>query len=424
MSLKVHPLTNLQAPVPPPIINPMIRARLRLFRDYGYERGVLPWLSWSVQNKLSQTLSKQVPRIVFVKQDIQSDLYCCPAQSSARDMVCSTLMRTGPVALFTRLKANFLVVRTENDPECRIWQQPALELGWVTLESSQSLGTNVPGRTYGQSAFAIPVTDVDWRQYDIVISLDVSVPARVTKRFPEVLWCYYVREPKTSAYAKSCIAPLPGQDVFLNQKFRINRSTASLRPYELEFPYYFQYVGCFDDLLTAHPQIGEQRSGIFLEHHTPDYLTENQFTDLENYGSLYCTAVASSSSENRYISGGGKSAMTPEEIIRCLGTTKYFVKLGGSRNVWGNAMVEAIATGNLALGDPRMHTHGFLLSPATSIKDFDDLQKRLNTFESMPRIFKQELYRQQMLVNYLCFLRPALDLINARNVKIRQARKP
>ena len=35
---------------------------------------------------------------------------------------------------------------------------------------------------------------VDWAQYDVVISVDVAVPTRIIRRFPQVMWCYYFIE--------------------------------------------------------------------------------------------------------------------------------------------------------------------------------------------------------------------------------------
>ena len=40
--------------------------------------------------------------------------------------------------------------------------------------------------------------------------MDISVPSRVTKKFPKTLWCYYVREIKAPAYKASLTSAVAG----------------------------------------------------------------------------------------------------------------------------------------------------------------------------------------------------------------------
>lgn len=393
-----------------------LRIQLNSTRNYVFQQIGLPILTYHAQKRLNSLITRRGPRFLVVKQDVQSDLYCVPPGSNARDIVFSTLMRTGPVALFTTFKADFKVVETVNDPECCVWKQPALECGWTPLEDMLALRKNIPGRKYGQAEFAVPIDDISWNDYDVIISIDVSIPERITRQFPNVTWCYYIREPKTSAYSKSHLAALTGQDIFLNQCFRPRHLRPYLASHEVEFPYYLQYPGCFDGLLEEPAIPTPQRSGIFLEHHTPELLSLDQINCLKGFGPVSTTACLSTTSPNGYEGGSHKSKMSAEQIIRALRTCKYFIKLGGRRNVWGNAYVEAFSTGCLALGDPNKHTHGSIFSSLTTVSTFDQLVARIKDFEANPSRYNKELRLQRQIVNYLCFIRPMLDLMNKLSV--------
>lgn len=347
-------------------------------------------------------------RIAFVKQDVQDDLYCCARGSNAAEIVLSTLMRSGPVALFTRLGAEFLIVETESDPECQAWAEKAVDLGWYDWDSLRNLRNIVPGRDHGQSAFAVRCEAVDWSDFDIVISLDVSIPARITRGFPQTLWCYYIREPKTKSYTRSQQAPLPGQDVFLNQTFGSRRREHAR--HSLCVPYYLHYYGCFHELLERPLDDGTPRTTLFLEHHTPEALTSDQLRQLEGIGPLDSTSRPSAG-EGPFAPPNQKCQRSPREVLSALLGAKYFIACPHHRKLWANAAVEAIAAGALVLGDPQIHIHRDLFSPRTSISSFDELSAALVFLERNPAVYLAEVRRQRRIVDYLCYWRPVRDLL-------------
>jgi hypothetical protein len=364
------------------------------------------------RQKLKKILARP-PRIAVVKQDVQSDLYCCSRGSPPEEIVFSTLMRTGPVALFTAMSADFLVVETEPDPECGAWKQPATECRWMSLNSLELLRQSVPGRGYGQGEFAVSAAEIQWSDYDIVISIDVSVPARITRNYPSVAWCYYVREPKTSAYGLSQVVPVSGWDLFLNQRFRLKNEHAGLLPHEIEFPYYLQYPGCFNSLVLPAAENDSDRSGVFLEHHTVAALSTRELEQLERFGPVRTTAARSNASSNGFDSVQVKSKTSSHDVVAGLLRSKYFVQLGKVRTLWGNAAVEAISAGCLVLGDSTVHTHDFLFSANCDVRDFPSLLARIEDLERTPARFAAESRRQRLLVEYCCFYRPVIDLVAA-----------
>ncbi|MBI3860976.1 MAG: hypothetical protein HY290_03690, partial [Planctomycetia bacterium] len=229
-----------------------------------------------------------VPRIAVVKQDVNEDLYCCPRGSSPREIVESTLLRSGPVCLFSEWNSDFLIVTTTDDPECSIWQERATHLKWDTLEFYRSYRDRVPGRDYGQSRLAIDPASVDWSAYDIVISIDAAVPERVTRKFPQTRWCYYVREVKAPAYAAALERPHAGQDFVLNHHFRMRPVRA--RDHVIEFPYHLQSPGCFHRLFGLPEPDTSERRGVFVDHHTMLGLSKNERSAVAQFGPLSSVA--------------------------------------------------------------------------------------------------------------------------------------
>lgn len=100
--------------------------------------------------------------------------------------------------------------------------------------------------------------------------------------------------------------------------------------------------------------------------------------------------------------------------------SKYFVKAGG-RNVWGNSMVEAIAAGCLAIGDPAQHSCPFLFEQVTSARNVEEAAQRIRAFEADAGLYRTVVRRQRAMIDYLCYARPLLALLRAAD-RVRAAR--
>ena len=189
-------------------------------------------------------------------------------------------------------------------------------------------------------------------------------------------------------------------DLFLNERFRKIRLFPKNAKHEIDFPYFIQYSGCFHDLLSLEEN-SIQRKGIFVESHTAAQFTEEQISILKTFGPV------------------GKTEGTVRNIVQGLIQSKYFVRLGG-RSLWGNAMIEAIAAGCLAIGNPDEYKHVSLFTRATSVNSFDALVNRIQFFENHPASYRKELEKQRKLLDYLCFNRPLTELIDKSAVIIKR----
>ncbi|MGI4788520.1 MAG: hypothetical protein ACRYFS_06675 [Janthinobacterium lividum] len=354
----------------------------------------------STQTSLPFVSGQPLPRIAMVKQVVYQDLYCCPPHSSVQETIFSSLQRTGPVALFTKLNADFFIVDVEPDPECNIWKEKCSDCNQNIPAHYEALITKPyrngeRGHKHAQGEFSVRAEEIDWGAYDIVIGFDVPVPARITRLFPQVVWCYCLSEPCMGSYSRSRKAPVLGYDLFLNQRYRCLPPGTHLAPHEIEFPYFLQYYGCFRDLYGSDfvPPVPE---GMMLESHSAAELTSEQMQQLEEIGTI------------RSAKG------SVESVIMSLMSSKYFVRLGG-RKLWGNAMVEAVAAGCLAIGNPNEYKNKCLFTVDTEADNFSQVLNKIKLFDSDPALYEKEVEEQRKRLNYLCYDRPLSDLNRAAN---------
>jgi hypothetical protein len=379
-----------------------------------HQRALLQWLRRVAapvarQRLLRRMTQRRLPRIAVVKQDCNEDLYCCAPEAGIREMLASTLLRSGPVSLFTKFDARFFIVRTEPDPECNLWREKSDPLGWAPLSWFEAFRDHIPGRDHGQSRHARSVDDVPWGDFDLVISVDVSIPERVTRQFPEVVWAYYIRELKAPSWKTSFERPVAGQDLYLSHLFAPARSRAA--DHVVDFPYHFQHCGTYESVFGAEADPNRSRQGVFVEYHTALAATDDEIRQLGEFGPVFARRPAeacfdASSGESipfRSMSGVDRAALF---------SSKYHVKWGG-RRVFGTSKVEAIAAGCLSLTTSGQDGSPFLHSVTTSVRDFPSLIAALRRLESSEYLYRRERERQQQLVDYLCFLRPANDLFDA-----------
>lgn len=358
--------------------------------------------------KIKKDLSlSHFPKIAFVKQEVLALLYCCPGNSSPRELIFSTLKHTGPVGLFTKLNADLYIVKTEDAySECQTWKELVTGSKISSVEELESLKTRpfrngARGHRHAPGEFSVRSAEIDWGRYDWVISMDISVPSHRVRLFPKTTWLYCIAEPAgMPSYKKSHLQPLAGYDLFLNQKFR--RFPIGNRHHEVEFPLNLDYYGCFHDLLKIPVDAAEERKGIFIESHTAQVLSPDEIKALENYGEI------------KVVSAG------TEDIVKDLMTCKYFIRLGG-RGLWGNAMSEAIAAGCLVLADATEFSNRGLFLSEHHVSSFDSLLQCLSKLNADPSRYNASVSKQRSLLDYLCFYRPLLEVLNkSRSLPRRQ----
>ncbi|MBS0205673.1 MAG: hypothetical protein JSS49_22455 [Planctomycetes bacterium] len=328
------------------------------------------------------------------------------------------MLRTGPVALLTNCGAEFLILKTLDEPECSLWKERANDLHWGSLEFFSSYRDRIPGRDYGQSRFAVDPGDVDWSKFDIVISIDIAVPSRITRQFPRTIWAYYIREVKAPSYARSNDYVLPGQDLHLGHGFRLHPPVQPA--HVVEFPYHLQYVGWFHELFGG--TLDPVRNGLFIDFHTAVMLKPADLEMLEEFGSISSPVnEANSAAREKLLPHRRTIDSDLRERLIC---SRYFLATTGQRRSFGTAVVEAIAAGCLAIGSPEHVTCGTdIFSNATTATSATEARQRMKRLNSNPTLYIQELTRQRRLVDWLCYTRPLTELLQ-KAATVQRTRTP
>lgn len=341
-------------------------------------------------------------KIALVKPVVQANLYCCGSDSSASDVVASSLKHTGPAGLIASSDVSFFIVDIDLSPECQTWREKVSHCRQSDFGYHRKVMKTVHrqgrcGHTHPQEYFSRDVEDICWDKFDIVIAYDLAVPSRIVKRHPLTLWAYCITEPCMPSYRKSRRSPLAHYDVFLNQRFPPIGEKVRNRPHVINCPFNIQYLGCFEELFGDFPQ-PVIKNRIFVESHTASRLSRHERCELERIAPLSTVQLDTYG------------------IIKNLRESKYFVRFGG-RRLWGNAMIEAVASGAYALGPAGEFKNRGLFTQASHVTCFRELVRRLKEFEDCDTLFEAELAKQRKLLNSVAFSRPVAQLLKKWELK-------
>ena len=76
-------------------------------------------------------------------------------------------------------------------------------------------------------------------------------------------------------------------------------------------------------------------------------------------------------------------------------------------------MIDAVAAGLLAFGNPAEYHNIGLFTPFTCIKSFDEFVNKINFLERNPAKHNYELAIQKKLLDKYCFYRPIKEISHA-----------
>jgi len=328
-----------------------------------------------------------VLKVCITKQNTCYDLYT-RSGPDLEAIVESSNWRSGPIGLWEKYDCDVRIVEKTDDPECnvgrRFWEK------YVT-------GWNI----WPQGAMAENVEDIDWSIYDVVIAIDVAVPRRIVKRYPDVMWCYYFVEGGPIGIDTIFRgSPFYGYNVFLNHreaKTLLNRDSRAIKSMRktrravLDFPYYLQSATSIQKLYKQ--KDCKERSGIVLGHHSYAALQQAERDALDRFGG---------------IREGYKKI---SDIHKLELESRYFIIHPESKRSAGLALVEAISAGCLALS-PRNKLWGFpeLIEEDLDYSSFSELLSLLDKLEQDQQVFTKALSKQQEKVNEGFFSYPTANL--------------
>lgn len=340
-------------------------------------------------------------RIAFVKQEVYSDLYVCKSKTPPLELLFSSLGRVGPFGLFTHLETDFLIVKEDNAKECQVWQWGLSEKEIENLRLLKTKKLNeIPGNEFKepgvdvcQGDLAVSVDEVDWNKYNIVISMNISIPTRIIEKYPKVLWAHMSAE--GGAFLDKAYY---GYDITLVQMTR-----GEYEDRVLEFPYTF--IG-MDDLEKEMMKLelgGYEKKGIFGE---VNCVTERPVKSIPQFESI----ARETGEPVKY-----HKQKIKNNLLEML-SSKYFLKIGG-RGIRGNGVIEAISCGTPVLMSPDDITNKQILPPEAWVFSQKDAIEKINYYNNNEDAWHSLLKKERELVQMFAFEYPLYNLIKAYNEK-------
>lgn len=342
-------------------------------------------------------------KIALVKQDIYQDLYVCGSGTQPEAMLESTIMRIGPLGLFTLFKSDYFILKMRTERECgaykRNYSPPRSVLRQLQTRPIKEIEGEVfdylePRSTRSHADFSVEAESVDWGVYDIVISINVSVPTRIVRSHPKTLWCYMMGE----AVGGGPFVEY-GYDVRLSQDITGNVA-AGLGP--VDFPYTFVGPRCLEGIVRTFGEIPLEKRGVYAEINSTLERPVMRVPQLEFVEKL-----------------GHELVLHHQDIITNLlrvARSKYFVKLGG-RKIRGNSVIEAISAGTLVLMDPKDLMGGLLLPKGAWVRDEADIKNRIAELDRDPDRYRALLEEERRRVSNFVVDAPMESLINCLDHK-------
>ncbi len=340
-------------------------------------------------------------KVAFVKQDVYQDLYVGNKEMTISELLFSSTGRVGPISLFEEYDCDFYIVNEENTTECHIWEKVMPQKIKEFRKLNTQLVTNIKGMEFHEPGsdkpngyYSVSCDSIEWGKYNIVISINVSVPTKIVKKFPQVLWTYMIGE-ANFALNKAYF----GYDLCLNQ---LIRGEQDLINGIIDFPYTF--VGPTILERIAKNEFGTvEKSGIYGEINTT---TERPVRNIPQFGPI---------SEET-----GEPIIVHKQNIKNnlfeLYRAKYYLKVGG-RKTRGNGIIEAISAGTVALLSPSDVICSQLLPKEAWVNSSEEAIEKINFLNNNPQEYNKLLEKERFLVSQFVIDYPKYWLDKAYQLK-------
>lgn len=349
------------------------------------------------------------PKIALVKQEVYQDLYVCPpTEKDAGKILFSSQGRVGPIGLMAELGADFYIVKEEPEWETQIYRKviPHIAkdlylLKTQTLDKLPGQEFKRPGSPHPNGEFAVSCYDIDWGGYDIVISINVSLPTQLVRQYPHTLFAYMIGEANMATRTVRF-----GYDATLNQ---LARGVVAERCGMVDFPYTFLNGTTLQRIMEKELGRPSHSEGVFMEINST---TERPVTKVPPHF--------------KPLQDIGQRIILHQQLIRdnlqAIYDAKYFVKMGG-RTIRGNSVAEAISLGTLAIMNRNEVIHKELINKECNVKTMDEVVALVKRLEADPQEYMRLLQIQQQNLTRLFFQLPLKALCNCLKDK-RRRNKP
>jgi hypothetical protein len=311
-------------------------------------------------------------------------------------------MRCSPIGLLELAQTEFIIVKESQEPPCQVIRSCIPDQFKDNLKySRESKNPSLPflDETFHKDLSIDEIShssdDIDWGQYQIVLTINACVPDRVLALYPRVLWCYYVGE------NDGRIDTLLGKyDVILNQD--VMRS--NLPAHSVGFPYTYVGPTTIEDLNRRGLDNDVSKRGIFME------INNTQERPVRTIPAAFAEIAAQT---------GQPIICHDQNIIantKNLYGAKYFVKLMG-RWIRGNSVMETISAGTLVLANRHLVSYADLIPVVCHVETKEDVIAKIAYFENHPEKYATLVRLQRALLEKFYYRRPLNLLIDKYKAK-------
>ncbi|MCC6584944.1 MAG: hypothetical protein IT271_14680 [Chitinophagales bacterium] len=342
-------------------------------------------------------------KIAFVKQEVYQDLYVCSnEEKSAGNILFSSIMRVGPIGLMAENNADFYILSEEYNEETQVYKRviPRVAdklqlLKTQTFDTLEGVGFFSPGSPYPNGKFAVDGKLIDWSIYDVVISINISIPTEIIKKYSDTLFCYMIGEANILSQKVEY-----GYDAVLNQNAS---GKLNIRKGVVDFPYTFLKGNTLEDLLSKRFKNRNKR-GIYVEINSckerPVVSIPDDFKIIMQRTGQEIKLHKQNISEN----------------LEQLYNSKYYIKYGG-RKTRGNGAVEAISSGALVIMNPDEIIYKEILPNETQCKTLEEIIELVIKLENDSDEYDRLLKLQKKIVDFYFYERPLYNLRKMLNLK-------
>lgn len=341
-------------------------------------------------------------KIALIKQDTYQDLYVCANRANIDELLLSTQMRVGMFGLFSMFDADFYIVKEAKEKECGLWKKVLpqrvkifKELPYKTLNQLPGMEFQCPGSDKPNGFFSVDVDSIDYDSYDVVISINISVPYRIVKKHPKVLWAYMIGE---ANFLQDKV--YMGYDVSLNQMIRGCYDEVNGN---IDFPYTFVGPDCLEKAVERIIGRKAQKKGIFGE---VNCVKERPVTRIPQFEPISATTDQPIILHDQHV----------KENLKRVYDAKYYLKVGG-RHTRGNGAIEAISLGTVVLMSPDDLICGQILPKDAWIFSASDAEKKIKELDENNELYQKLLAEERALLKQFVVDYPIHYLEDALNKK-------
>lgn len=337
-------------------------------------------------------------KIALIKQDTYQDLYVCANRTDIDELLLSTQMRVGMFGLFSMYDADFYIVKEAKEKECGLWKKVLpqrvkifQELPYKTLNQLEGMEFQCPGSDKPNGYYSVDVDSIDYDAYDVIISINISVPYRIVKKHPNVLWAYMIGEAnflQDKAYM--------GYDVSLNQLIRGCYDEVNGI---IDFPYTFVGPDCLEKAVERIVGRKACKKGIYGE---VNCVKERPVRRIPQFEPISDETGQPIVLHDQHIK---------DNLVKIY-DSKYYLKVGG-RHTRGNGVLEAISLGTVVLMSPDDLICGQVLPKDAWVFSAADATKKIKELDENSDLYQKLLTEERLLLKQFAVDYPMHNLENA-----------